>query len=175
MLTLTKKTDYALIALTHLARNAGRVVSAREIATRYQVPQPLLMNLLKICSQKDLVTSVRGAKGGYTLARDAEKITLAELVEAIEGPLRLVQCSGSRQADAAGGQNSCQVVDCCPVRTAINNLHRRLHGFLAEVTLAEVIEMATEAKTEKLAPRLAGRDEADGQEFYDETSGVPGQ
>ena len=94
MLTLTRKTDYALIALSHLAANQGRIVSAREIAGKYRVPLALLMNLLKLCAAAGLVESVRGARGGYRLGKPPEKITLVELVEAIEGPLKLSSAMG---------------------------------------------------------------------------------
>jgi Rrf2 family protein len=157
MLTLTRKTDYALIALSHLAANQGRVVSAREIASKYKVPLALLMNLLKLCAAHGLIESVRGARGGYRLGRPADKITLVELIEAIEGPLRLAQCRGLTEpqgdiqpADKDAG--TCQVGSCCPVRVAINNVHMRLQGFLSEMTIAEVAQMTAEAMAGALGP-----------------------
>jgi Rrf2 family protein len=157
MLTLTRKTDYALIALSHLAANEGRVVSAREIASKYKVPLALLMNLLKLCAGHGLVESVRGARGGYRLGKPADKITLVQLVEAIEGPLRLSQCRGLGEpaGDKQPGEkepSSCQVGSCCPVRVAINNVHMRLQGFLSEMTIAEVAQMAVQATAKVLEP-----------------------
>ncbi|NQU76949.1 MAG: Rrf2 family transcriptional regulator, partial [Planctomycetes bacterium] len=75
MLSLTRKTDYALLALTHLAAEPAAVISAREMAEQYCLSQPLLMNVLKQLSASGLVSSVRGARGGYTLAKSAEQIT----------------------------------------------------------------------------------------------------
>ncbi len=179
MLTLTRKTDYALIALSHLAAARGRVVSAREIAERYRVPLALLMNLLKLCAAAGLVESVRGARGGYRLGRPAEKITLVELVEAIEGPLRLSQCHGAQSGDkqSAGDKepSSCQVGECCPIRVAINNVHMRLQGFLSEMTIADVAQMAAEAGAKALAPRSAMSVMTLTEELTDETSDLSGQ
>ena len=169
MLSLTRRTDYALIALSHLARNGERVVSASQIASQYQVPLPLLMNLLKACSQKGLVKSVRGAKGGYALARPADQISLAELIETIEGPFKLTQCHGTeRNGDPA----SCQVSECCPVRSAINVLHGRLHGFFAGLSIADVVRMASAAAEKKLAPGLAVQQFAADKELQDEAAGI---
>lgn len=153
MLTLTRKTDYALIALSHLATAHGRVVSAREIAGRYKVPLPLLMNLLKMCAAQGLVESVRGARGGYRLGRPADQINLVELVEAIEGPLKLGQCNGLiPRTEDVGAEPVCQVGACCPVRVAVNNVHMRLQGFLSEMTIADVAQMAAEATAKVLSP-----------------------
>jgi Rrf2 family protein len=79
MLRLSKKADYALISLGYLAEHAGRVVSAREIAERCQLPLPLLMNILKAMHQRGLLRSVRGAMGGYQLAADLNQLSLLEL------------------------------------------------------------------------------------------------
>jgi Rrf2 family protein len=94
MLTLTRKTDYALIALTHLSQNRETCTSAREIATLYGLPLPLLMNVLKLLGQQGLAKSVRGPKGGYQLALPASEITLHDIILAVEGPIQLVQCIG---------------------------------------------------------------------------------
>src|ERR1035437_1275386 len=86
MLSLTKKTGYGLIAMTHLAQlEAHEVASAREIADLFGVPASLLMNVLKELAAAGYVESVRGAKGGYRLARRPEEINLADLVSAMEG------------------------------------------------------------------------------------------
>jgi Rrf2 family protein len=106
MLTLTRKTDYALIALTHLSQNKESCTSAREIATLYGLPLPLLMNVLKLLGQQGLAKSSRGPKGGYQLARSPNEITLHDIILAVEGPIQLVQCIGhdvSHLEDAEGG------------------------------------------------------------------------
>lgn len=180
MLTLTRKTDYTLIALSHLATSQGRVVSAREIASKYKVPLALLMNLLKLCAAHGLVESVRGARGGYRLGKPAEKITLVELVEAIEGPLKLSQCHGLTEPTGGvqpGDKDSspCQVGSCCPVRVAINNVHMRLQGFLSEMTIADVAQMAATATANALQPHGGIAVSLLTEELTNEDADLPGQ
>src|SRR5687767_2122656 len=87
MFGLTRKTDYALIALAFLAERAERVWSAREIARAHDLPLALLMNLLKTLHQHGVLRSTRGAKGGYQIARDLSQMALYDLVSILE-------CSG---------------------------------------------------------------------------------
>ena len=102
MLALTKKTEYALIALTCLSRAEDRWVSAREIAGQYKVPLPLLMNIMKTLTQRGIVRSVRGARGGYVLALPPAEITLEKLILAVEGPVCLTQCIAERDGSPRG-------------------------------------------------------------------------
>lgn len=180
MLTLTRKTDYALIALSHLAANQGRVVSAREIAAKYRVPLALLMNLLKLCAAHGLVESVRGARGGYRLGKPPGQITLVELVEAIEGPLRLSQCHGLAEPQgniqpADKDSSPCQVGSCCPVRVAINSVHMRLQGFLSEMTIADVAQMAADAAARTVGPHAGVTLSLLTEELTNEAADIPGQ
>ena len=94
MLTFSRKTDYALIALTHMAQDQNGLCSAREIADYYGMPLPLLMNVLKQLAQAGLAQSARGPRGGYTLALQPEDISLNQVVRAVEGPIKLVHCAG---------------------------------------------------------------------------------
>ncbi len=137
MLSLTKKTEYALIALAHMASEPGQVNSAREIADRYHMPLPLLMNILKTLTQQGIAKSVRGARGGYLLALDAKQITLDRLIDAIEGPVRLVQCAKpASPRDAV----RCDLTRWCPLRSSVQKVHRRLEKLLSQVSLAEIAE-----------------------------------
>jgi len=138
MLALTKKTDYALIALSHLARADDGPVSARQIAEQYSMPQPLLMNVLKRLARRDLIKSVRGARGGYQLAVAPEELTLAMLIEAMEGPIGLVQCALERPL--RNGRAVCRVGEKCPIRQPARKVHGKLQEFLQQVTLADMLE-----------------------------------
>jgi len=135
MLALTKKVDYSLVALCHLAQHRDRVATAREIAERYHLPQALLMNILKALAHAGVVRSSRGPKGGYELAVAAESVTLYELIEKLEGPVRLVQCAA--MDDPAGGER-CELIATCPISRPVRRLHRRLLQFLSEITLADI-------------------------------------
>lgn len=136
MLSLSKKTEYALIAMCHLARAAGdeQVHSARDIAERYHVPLPLLMNVLKTLHRAALVSSIRGARGGYRLSRPPQDVSLARLVEVVEGPLALVECVGPPVESGCG----CDLAGTCPVRSPIQRIHDRFQQFLADISLADV-------------------------------------
>jgi Rrf2 family protein len=135
MLTLTKKTDYALIALTHLAKEPEGFISARRIAQRHNVPLPLLMNILKTLTQEGLVQSVRGPRGGYSLALPPDEITLCRLIEALERPVRFVRCAVSEDGDDPA---PCELMSTCSVRTPAERIHSRLRQFLDDITVAEL-------------------------------------
>lgn len=135
MFTLTKKTDYALIALTHLARQeSGRISTAREIVERYNVPAALLVNVLKALCQSELVRSTRGMKGGYALAMPADEITLSAIIRSTEGPIRFVQCAG----ESEHGSSPCELTATCPVMRPVRKVHQRLVNFLDQVTLDQI-------------------------------------
>jgi FeS assembly SUF system regulator len=94
MLRMSKLTDYALVLLTHMAqdRQAG-VRTAQELALASRVPLPTVAKILKELSKAGVVASQRGRHGGYTLARPADQISVASVVEALEGPVSLTECS----------------------------------------------------------------------------------
>ena len=135
MLTLTKKTEYALMALCHLARNPS-VVSAREMAEAHGMPLPLLMNILKQLGQAGVVRSARGAAGGYSLAAAPDRFSLADLIEAVEGPVRFVRC-------ADGIPDSCDLACSCTVRLPLTRVHEKLKGLLTQITLAQLADGTT--------------------------------
>jgi len=140
MLTLSRKTEYALIALTHLSQNPDDSNSAREIADTYGMPLPLLMNILKLLTQKKLARSSRGPKGGYSLALSAERITLSDIISAIEGPIHLVLCLSRSNSEGRETNKKCELTSCCPVRSPIHRVHAKMVEFLSKITLAELAD-----------------------------------
>jgi Rrf2 family protein len=134
MFALTKKTDYALIALCHMAQHPADVCTAREIATQFNMPAALLMNVLKTLHQGGLIRSIRGAKGGYLLAQPADQISMSAIIAAVEGPVRFVQCASGRDAP----ENGCGLAPSCPVTKPVNRVHEKLNQFLQQVTLAQI-------------------------------------
>jgi len=142
MLSLTKKTDYALVALATLGRRklAGQgPVSARVVAEEYGLPQPLLMNILKELAQAKIVVSKRGATGGYELASDPVGLTVLEVVTAIEGPVRLAECC---EGLPVVGQGCAVEATSCPARGAVRLLHQRIVALFEEMTLADLFAEA---------------------------------
>lgn len=148
MLALTKKTDYALIAVACMAKRASlanqngtakqeaAVMSAREIACLTSVPQPILTNILKTLTSTGIINSVRGASGGYAMARPVADISLRELIVAIEGPIQFVQCALQPPEST---KDPCDLEAQCPVRGPAIKVHDRLDSFLEQVSLAEIV------------------------------------
>ncbi|MEK6675351.1 MAG: Rrf2 family transcriptional regulator [Planctomycetota bacterium] len=137
MLALTKKTDYALIALSELARREAEVLSVRELSERHRMPLPLLTNILKNLTRAGIVVSVRGVLGGYRLARSATTINLHELIAAVEGPFQFVRCA-TDSATTTGV--ACELETSCPIRLPAHRIRDRLRRLLEEVTLAEIVD-----------------------------------
>jgi Rrf2 family iron-sulfur cluster assembly transcriptional regulator len=134
MLSLTKKTEYALIAICHLARvGREKIVSARDIHEAHGVPLPLLMNVLKRLNHAGYVNSTRGAHGGYVLAVPPTRLTMTQLIEAVEGPVQFVRC-----VDLNKQNRKCALTKSCPIQGAVHRVHRRLRDFLTDVTIAEI-------------------------------------
>jgi len=134
MLSLTRKVDYALVAMVDLAQRAPELVSAREIAERLHLPLPMLTNILNQLKTAGLVTSCRGVYGGYCLARRPEQISLAELIDAVEGPFRLTVCCG----DEPEAEADCSRHVVCGVKDPVRRLHRQLREFLGGVSVAHI-------------------------------------
>jgi len=133
MLTLTKKTDYAILALSHLASlEEDQVSNVREIATHYDLPLELLAKAMQCLARDGLVVSHAGPAGGYKLARDSSEISVADIVLAIEGPLRIASCFDESTV------HSCTALDKCTMRNPIKRLQERLFELLDGVTLAEM-------------------------------------
>ncbi|HUU85129.1 MAG TPA: Rrf2 family transcriptional regulator [Phycisphaerae bacterium] len=142
MISLTRKSDYALVALSHLARTRETVCSARDISDHHKIPLPVLMNILKKLSREGIVASVRGAHGGYQLAVDPAEVSLGDFITALEGPMRLVQCADG------GAPTSCSQAPWCPVQAPAVRIQQRLKEFLAGVTLAEIIGSELQAQSD---------------------------
>ena len=134
MLQLTKRTEYGLIAMIHMADRERQVSSAREIAEHYPVPKRLLAEVLKDLARGGLVESHRGASGGYTLARPAEDITLGDVIAALEGRPSLTSCA--QMPLFHGG--SCEVEPVCPIRSPIQRIRLGLWAMLERTSLRDM-------------------------------------
>ena len=136
MLALTKKTDYAPVALSHLARRLESVVSAREIAEDSGVLLPILTNILKTLTNTGIALSTRGAYGGYGSAKPMELISLYRLVTSIEGTFHPVQCVTGTTESSKG---PCELVPSCPIREPARRIRGRMKEFLKRVSLVELL------------------------------------
>lgn len=131
MLQLTKRTEYGLIALVHMVDRGGELVSAREISERYPVPRRLLAEVLKDLCRANVVTSQRGALGGYVLARPAEAITLGEVVTALEGSPTLSSC----ESLGAASHGECDIEPTCPIRSPLHRIREGIWELMQRTTL----------------------------------------
>jgi FeS assembly SUF system regulator len=130
MLRMSKLTDYGTAVMTYLARESGRLHTANEIAAGVHLAPPTASKILKALVHKGLVASHRGIKGGYTLARAAEDISVVQVIDAIEGPVGLTECSNS--------PGVCAQEPHCSVRGNWQRISRTIREALAEVSLAEM-------------------------------------
>jgi Rrf2 family protein len=133
MLRLSKKADYALMSMKHLALLGDRgSSSAREIASQYDIPIELLAKVLQRLVRGGLLASQQGTRGGYQLARFPAQISVADVIQAIDGPVTVTACSS---ADEAGG---CEQFAKCNVRDPLWRVRERILAALGECTIAEL-------------------------------------
>ena len=130
MLRVTKLTDYATVLLTSLADDPDGVSSAAELAERTRLELPTVSKVLKPLAHARLVEGVRGSSGGYRLARPPEAIRLIEIVEAIEGPLNVTECSGEHSA--------CDLEAQCGVRGNWRHINQVVAEALGGISLAQM-------------------------------------
>ena len=134
MLRVTKLTDYATLVLTVLAARPGDVLSAPELAEQAGLEVPTVAKVLKPLAQAGLVEGFRGANGGYRLARLAAAISLVEIVEAMEGPLGMTECSLH--------EGQCGIEDSCGVRANWRRINDVVADALRGISLAEMLAPA---------------------------------
>ena len=131
MLKLSKKADYALMALMHLSQQQGSC-STRELAAGYGMPQDLLAKILQKLAREGVVISRQGTKGGYQLARSADKITVVQVIEIVEGPLSLTQCLTDLGA--------CDQFDTCNIKSPLQRLNDHVLLTLSHVSIASICD-----------------------------------
>ena len=131
MLRLSKLTDYGTVLLAHLAANRGSVCSAADVATATGVAVPTVSKLLKLLGRNGLVTSTRGANGGYRLARDPNDISAADIIDALEGPVSITECSAS--------DSQCEHEGVCSVGGAWQRVNVAIRRALDDVSLSDLL------------------------------------
>jgi FeS assembly SUF system regulator len=141
VIRISKKADYAIVLLTFLARHAVRAdpaevpTSAQELANAIPIGKPTIANLLKVLTRAGILESSRGVHGGYRLAKPARDITLAAILEAVDGPLALVEC-----ASVAHLRDSpCDLTSCCTTHHAMQLLQSKIATLLDRTTLDEFV------------------------------------
>ncbi|MGH8547319.1 MAG: SUF system Fe-S cluster assembly regulator [Methylococcales bacterium] len=130
MLRLSKLTDYATVLLGYMARGKVEIHAAVEIAHATGIALPTVSKLLKLLAHSGLVRSVRGAKGGYCLSYSPDKISVADIIQAIEGPIALTECSISDEY--------CEQSSHCDIRGNWRVINKAVRAALESVSLADL-------------------------------------
>lgn len=133
MLKLTKKADYGLIAVRHLAAHADLgACSAKDLADMYGLPQEALAKLLQRLVKAGLLQSQQGTNGGYSLARDPRRISALDVIRALEGPLFVTSCTTAK--------GSCEQTTRCTIREPLRKVSKSIEEVLSRLTIWEMTE-----------------------------------
>lgn len=143
MFRMTKLADYGIVLLTYMAGDPdGGPHNAKDLAARSHMPVPVVTKILKILAREGLLVSQRGTKGGYSLARPAAEITMADAIRAVEGPIGLATC-------IVGPPGDCEHESSCPVRGHVARINHTLRQALGGITLAELSRPVPAPKIEQ--------------------------
>ncbi len=132
MFKVNKLTDYATVVLIEIARS-DVVRSSQHLSDRTGIPLPTVAKLMKSLAKGGLVTSQRGAGGGYTLLRKPAHITVADVIQAVEGPIALTACADT-------SDEHCGIESVCPVQGKWNKVNTAVRAALGEVTLSDMVD-----------------------------------
>jgi FeS assembly SUF system regulator len=154
MLRMSKLTDYGTVILACLARADGKTLTASDVATATTIAQPTVSKVLKALSRGGLLESYRGVSGGYALARAADEITAADIIDALEGPIAITEC--------AQHESHCKLQSVCGVGDQWQRINRIIHEALRNVRLSELADPAVVTfpalnKALGLRPGVSGR------------------
>ena len=132
---MSKRADYALLALSHLAvlhtGEPERLVNTKELAEQYEIPLELLAKILQTLAKNGIVASHPGPTGGYRLQRSPAAISVAEIISVLDGPLALLQCSN-------GHGETCKQFSRCTIRDPLAEIERRVKNLLQDISLADI-------------------------------------
>ncbi len=135
MLRMGKMTDYAIVLMSFLATKNELKHSAHSLSDAVQMPLPTVRKVLKALSQAGLLFSERGVQGGYSLARKANAISVAEIITALEGPIAITECVST--------ENNCEQESHCEIQTNWARINHAVYSALDEVKLADMLRPKT--------------------------------
>ena len=130
MLKITRKAEYALIALRHLnSIKGGELATVKEISTQYGIPQELLAKALQQLARAKVIEAIKGPSGGYKLVRDPNEINMTKFFEILEGPMGIMDCYFD---------SGCNQLSACTIRTPINRINDSIRTIFDKMTLADI-------------------------------------
>lgn len=147
MLRMTKQTDYGIVLMTHLAQSSSGQYSAPELAAALRIPLPMVSKILKLLARDGLLASHRGVRGGYTLAKPAAEISVAQVIAALEGSLAMTECGETNHGD-------CLREPFCAVRGNWQVINRVVRQALESISLAEMARPDAPAELVRLGSHL---------------------
>lgn len=132
MFKLSKMTDYAVVILAQMDKNAEALMSASILATETRLPEPTVSKILKMLLRNNIVTSVRGAQGGYSLSQNLADISVARVIAATQGPISMTSC-------VDGNESSCDLSASCSMNNKWNGVNAAMVRTLENITLKEMM------------------------------------
>jgi len=130
MLKITRKAEYALIALRHLnGLKDGELATVKDISTQYGIPQELLAKALQQLARAKVIEATKGPSGGYKLVRDPHEINMTNFFEILEGPMGIMDCYFD---------SGCNQLSACNIRTPINRINDSIRTIFNKLTLADI-------------------------------------
>jgi Rrf2 family protein len=138
MLRLSKKVEYALIALLDLANNQeSEPITTKSLASTYQIPQELLGKVMQNLTKNGLLNSVQGVKGGYILGENPENIKLMRIIEILEGPISITSCGHQEEEDDCG----CDLFSTCTIKSPMEIIQNELEKYFSSISLKDLNKM----------------------------------
>lgn len=131
MIRITREADYGILLMTCLAQAEGQPRSAAALAQQRCLPLPMVSKILKTLARAGLLTSQRGALGGYSLARPPAEVSAADIIGVLEGPLAITECSGENH-------DGCSRLEHCEVSSHWPRINQAIHTALQSISLAEM-------------------------------------
>ncbi|MFY9287228.1 MAG: SUF system Fe-S cluster assembly regulator [Alphaproteobacteria bacterium] len=131
MIKLSRLTDYAVTLLTQMVREEKAIWAAPDLAEKTNISPPTVSKILKQLTKSGIISAQRGATGGYRLAMAPTEITIATIIEAMDGPIALTECAGE-------GEHSCTVERLCPMSGNWDRVNRAVKNALGTVSLADM-------------------------------------
>ena len=129
MLKLTRKLEYALIALRHIQMKGDALSSTKEISDRYTVPRELLAKTLQKMARLQYIDAVQGTRGGYRIQKTLEHISLTQFIEDMEGPMDMVDCSIT---------SDCIQLNTCNIRMPINKINQNIRSIFNDIPITDI-------------------------------------